>query len=233
MNARTRHDYLFYQMASQNLSILLKLGENQEKKTDIYKPFFEKIEKNELSKEEIAEILESEESKRLMMLPFHARMYGIQTILNCAFCLESFINDYGSAKFGNSYFKDHLDKLDVKSKWLVIPQLATNNSIKKGGNGYQHLEKLVKIRNRLVHSKSKNIVVEGLKESEGLKEMMSSIAEAYYCFNGVKILLDELRSIDPDYEPISTYFEEIETGNSFFENAYNTMFSKSGLKKSE
>ncbi len=222
---KTRHDYLFYQMAGQNAILLSQLSESFKKETSI-ENILKKIEKNDMSEEEANKMKTSEGFQKLATISFNIRMLGIQTILNCAFCLESFINDYGSEKFGNSYFGDHLDRLDVKSKWLVIPKLATGKSIKKGGVGYGHLRTIVGIRNKLVHSKGKNIAIEEFGDSAVFNEMIEQTKQVYKCLRGVKIILDEFKELDPDYEPLSIYEKEV-TEDNMFDVFFSTFLSNS------
>jgi len=232
-NKRTRHDYFFYQMALDNMSKLYQLLNQKGDSKTIRDSFLEKIEKirrNELPPEAITEIQNSDELKAFISRSFSLRMYATQTILNSAFCLESFINDYGAAKLGSRYFESHLDKLDVKSKWLVIPRLATNKSIEKGGHGYETLKKTIGIRNKLVHSKSKNIDDGSIAESAGFKETVDQMKHVSKCFLGIKVIISELESIDPSYEPLSTY-KKTKEDEIKFETFYSTILSKSKPKK--
>lgn len=78
---------------------------------------------------------------------------NVVVVVFSAMMLESFIYQYGAEYIGKSYFKDHLDKLDLISKWLITPQLVAQKSIDKSGQAYEALKKLVKDRNYIVHHK--------------------------------------------------------------------------------
>ena len=81
--------------------------------------------------------------------------YGIQTIVFAAMTMESLINDYAAIQFGDSFFSQHIDKLGTLSKYLVTTQMITQKSFPKDEQAYEYLKFLFKIRNKLVHAKSK------------------------------------------------------------------------------
>lgn len=68
-----------------------------------------------------------------------------------ALSAEAFINYYEVNKISANYFKNYLDKLDVISKWIIIPKLVTGNSIDTGSHSVQKLNSLISLRNKLVH----------------------------------------------------------------------------------
>lgn len=80
-------------------------------------------------------------------------------IIFCALSLEAFINDYAIDRTSKSYLKKYLDKLDLYSKWVVIPRLLTGSKLDTGAQPMQDLDWLIKQRNRLVHFKSETAEV--------------------------------------------------------------------------
>jgi len=74
-----------------------------------------------------------------------------------AMALEAFIYDYAARNLGDGYVSKYLDKLDLTSKWLVIPRLITGSVIDPGCRAINLLRELVQERNRLVRSKSKAV----------------------------------------------------------------------------
>ena len=80
----------------------------------------------------------------------------IISICFSAMALEAFIYDYAARNLGDGYVSQYLDKLDLTSKWLVVPRLVTGSAIDPGCQAIYLLKDLVKTRNRLDHSKSKN-----------------------------------------------------------------------------
>jgi mevalonate kinase len=70
-------------------------------------------------------------------------------------CLESFIYDYAAHNLSDIYVKKYLDKLGLKSKWLIIPRLVTGKDFPTDSKAFQGLQKLIEERNKLVHYKSR------------------------------------------------------------------------------
>jgi hypothetical protein len=69
--------------------------------------------------------------------------------------LEAFFYDYAADALGDQYVKDHLDKLDVPSKYLVYPKLVCGTAPNKGEHTFELVRNLTRLRNDLVHAKSK------------------------------------------------------------------------------
>ena len=82
---------------------------------------------------------------------------GLQTIVFAAMCFESAIYEYAADHLGDAFVQDHLDKLDVLSKWLVVLRLVAGYELRKDHAPYGALKALVSARNRLVHSKSEPV----------------------------------------------------------------------------
>ena len=79
---------------------------------------------------------------------------GLQTIVFAAMTFEAAIYDYAAVHLGDKYVKDHIDKLDVVSKWVLCLRLISGYEFRKGEQPFAALQRLVTARNRLVHSKS-------------------------------------------------------------------------------
>ena len=69
--------------------------------------------------------------------------------------LEAFFYDYAADALGDQYVRDHLDKLDLPSKYLIYPKLVRGTAPKKGEHTFGLVKNLVRLRNDLVHAKSK------------------------------------------------------------------------------
>jgi hypothetical protein len=72
--------------------------------------------------------------------------------------LESYINDLAGIVLGDKYFRDHLDRLSIVSKWFIIPRLITGNEIDKSKSYFATLQDLIKRRNSLIHHKSEDAI---------------------------------------------------------------------------
>ncbi|MFK3976760.1 hypothetical protein [Shewanella vesiculosa] len=90
-----------------------------------------------------------------MELSYKSTGHAIKAIVFSSMCVESAINNYAGTQLGDNYYDNHLNNLDVLSKWVVIPDLVCGKSIDKSGPAYNSLKKLIKARNKLVHNKSK------------------------------------------------------------------------------
>jgi len=82
---------------------------------------------------------------------------AFSTIIYSAMCFEAAIYDHTADYFGEKYTSEHLDKLDLLSKWVIVPKLTWNKQIRKDHAPFHHLAGLVKARNKLVHHKSLNL----------------------------------------------------------------------------
>jgi hypothetical protein len=69
--------------------------------------------------------------------------------------LEAFFYDYAADALGDQYVTDHLDKLDLPSKYLVYPKLVCGTAPSKGEHTFELVRNLTRLRNDLVHAKSK------------------------------------------------------------------------------
>ncbi|WP_424355429.1 hypothetical protein [Methanobacterium sp. MBAC-LM] len=113
------------------------------------------------------------------------------TVIFSVMTIESFINDYGMNYFSGAYFKNYLDKLDLKSKWVIFPKLITNKPINTDSQAFELLGKLIKLRNKLVHDKP---IKRMFNDLEGLENVTES--QAKDSINAVKELINELAKLD-------------------------------------
>ncbi|WP_318498915.1 hypothetical protein [Photobacterium leiognathi] len=93
----------------------------------------------------------------LLELESKATNHAVKAIVFSAMCLEAAINDYAGTHLGDRYFETHLSSLDVVSKWVVIPKLVCGNQLDKSSAAFGALKHLIRARNQLVHSKSREI----------------------------------------------------------------------------
>lgn len=71
-----------------------------------------------------------------------------------AMAIEAYIYDYAARHLGDEFVKDHLDKLDTLSKWIVVPKLITGRELPRQQKWFELLKKLIKARNSIIHHKS-------------------------------------------------------------------------------
>ena len=114
-------------------------------------------------------------------------------VIFCATSLEAYINHYAISNLSKNYLKTYLDKLDLLSKWIVIPRIITGTQLDAGSKALQELSWLITLRNKLVHYKSRKIEITDIKETDFLRGN-----DAKRAIQTVKNLAQELKKIDAD-----------------------------------
>ncbi|MBD2060490.1 hypothetical protein H6F88_31610 [Oculatella sp. FACHB-28] len=84
--------------------------------------------------------------------------YCVVTIVFSALAVEGYIYDYAARKLTDNFVEEHIDKLKVISKYIVVTKLVTGKDFPKDGKAYQMLKQLISNRNYIVHSKSANLM---------------------------------------------------------------------------
>lgn len=124
-----------------------------------------------------------------------------------ALAIEGYIYDYAARKLSDSYVSTHLDRLDVVSKYVIVPKLVTGKDFPKDGRAFQLLKQLIQNRNYIVHNKSAKVVVEVQETSEiavgsSAKKMIQFGNSIIEKSKDAIATLDELaltiESLDPD-----------------------------------
>ncbi len=99
---------------------------------------------------------------------------GIKVIVFSAMALEAAVFDFAAIHLGDEMAKEHLDKLDLLGKWVIVPQLVCGRALREDGPAFNNLRSLVKARNRLVHHKSmpysKSVLAEVEKRSQQFRQ---------------------------------------------------------------
>lgn len=111
--------------------------------------------------------------------------------------LEAFFYDYGADGLGDSFVKEHLDKLDLPSKYLIYPTLVCGAGPKKSEHTFELVRKLTALRNELVHSKSKAFPLQNLDKAAGHHDehharLAKGVDESIECVRAVMRELDKL-----------------------------------------
>ncbi|WP_370277570.1 hypothetical protein [Pontibacterium sp.] len=122
---------------------------------------------------------------------------AVQSIVFSAMCLEAFIYAYSEKHLGKSYTKQHIEKLNIESKFIVVPRLIVGKEIDKSGQGYEMLKKLISDRNKIVHFKSmKDFLNQGSFLPDSMQNGLQTVSE----------VMNELCNIHPEERQ---YFEAI------------------------
>ena len=114
-------------------------------------------------------------------------------VVFCVTSLEAYINDYAISHLSKNYLKTYLDKLDLLSKWIVIPRITTGTQLDAGAKPLQDLSWLISLRNKLVHYKSRTVSIKQIKDTDFLWA-----EDAQRAVETVKNLAQELKKIDND-----------------------------------
>lgn len=131
--------------------------------------------------------------------------------------LESFFNDYASACLGDEEFYSNFDKLDVKSKFILIAKFILKAEVDKSKSYYSHLVSLIKKRNSFVHNKSYKVDNKGY--SGIIRDEKDDVEYDEYYLSKEKItaikdeLTDGLNALKA-IRDIAYYFDEHDT-NAF------------------
>jgi len=133
--------------------------------------------------------------------------HGVVVIVFAGMALDAYIYDYAARNLSDSFVRKYLDKLDIVSKWVIVPRLITGQEIQRNSRGFQLLVQLVKQRNNIVHSKS--IGLEASRKEEILetygdfhKKFPAVVREA---IDTLDTLAVAMKTIDPN-ELTSLYF---------------------------
>jgi hypothetical protein len=118
--------------------------------------------------------------------------HAMSAVTFSAMALESYINLYGAENFGATYFEKYLDKLELRSKWVIVPRLVTGKALDTASHAFSLFSDLVGLRNRLVHDKPRTRCVDEVRGSDWITEENATAA-----IEGVRGMLCALASLDP------------------------------------
>lgn len=110
--------------------------------------------------------LEDEDPAPQLQQGQRLKRLSFQTIVFSAMSCEAAIFDLAAIQLGDDYASKYLDKLDLVSKWVVVPPLICGRSMNVDGPAINALRELTRLRNALVHHKS----LPGITEPEMLEK---------------------------------------------------------------
>lgn len=124
---------------------------------------------------------------------------SIKTVIFLGAFLEAYFFDLSAIALGQQYTENHIEKIDLASKITLIPRLITGKEIDRSLQFWGEIKKLIKWRNKIVHSKTKDWFEhlkninpsthspKNLFDEFDLSEFLKAIAKLFY----------ELDRIDP------------------------------------
>ena len=119
--------------------------------------------------------------------------------------VEAYIYDYAARHLGDNYVKDHLEKLDTLSKWVIIPELITGKEMPHREHWRVLLTKLIKTRNSIIHHKSSELpshLPDLKKQFEKQRKNSEAMLEtAKQSITLLDILVDKIIEMDPKKTP--------------------------------
>jgi hypothetical protein len=123
------------------------------------------------------------------------RIAGVKTIVFSAMCIEAAAFDFSAIQLGDSYAEQFLDKLDIVSKWVVVPRLVAAKSLREDGPALNALRVLVRARNALVHQKSLPYDPDGRNLALVAKTSDAFPGNVHNAFKAVVLLSLELNEV--------------------------------------
>lgn len=132
-----------------------------------------------------------------LSLTFELSKYSCVAIVFSAMAVEAYIYDYAARNLSSSFVRKYLDRLDLISKWVIVPRLVTGKAFPTGGRGFELLRKLKQTRDGLVHAKSRELP-ESSDESWTEKPDPAELPEvAKQALEALELLAIDLERIDP------------------------------------
>lgn len=174
-----------------------------------YQTCREHVQKYEAICKEMDNLESSEEERHIIELNlavlYEKRERSVTIpIVYSAMCLEAFIYDYGASHLSDSFMKNHIDKLDLPSKYVIVTKLATGNDFPKQTQAYEGLQKMAKDRNKLVHFKSRKYDINDIKgimdyHDEMNEYLRDALYSAYHTVEKTLTEIDKLHENKTNY----------------------------------
>ena len=122
---------------------------------------------------------------------------GATVVVFAAFFLEAWIYEYTVKKISKSFFEHHVDRLAPASKWVIVTRLVTGRDFSTDSQAFQHLKRLYKARNELVHPKpSPEPQDAGQRLEKEEKEREQLVKDAHEAYKACKEAILELDKVE-------------------------------------
>jgi hypothetical protein len=132
-------------------------------------------------------------------------------IVFAAIAAEAYIYDFAARHLGDTYVERHLDKLNLQSKWVVVPKLVKGYSLASDGQAFQALVELSRDRNEIVHSKTREMPVWG---SDSANKLIMHAEDLHVRADRAIRALDTLHSECQKFDPSGSNFLGAESENA-------------------
>lgn len=129
--------------------------------------------------------------------------HSVTTVVFASMAIEAYIYDYSAREMSDKFTRTYLDKLDIVSKWVLIPKLVTSKDFPIERQGFQLMKELFGYRNKLVHFKSTNFTPEKLEDLQ--ESTVDSYEMATKALEALIQLSSDMETIDSE-EPVKFMF---------------------------
>ena len=148
--------------------------------------------------ERTKESLEPPQSIQMIQRMFAAsdqrREAGVVLLMTAAALLEQVINDYAHTFLEPELYDEHLGKVRIITKWILLPLLCQGKQIREDDPAIKSLGELIRARNDIIHRKRKEMYSNpvramGKTSSEG-KRFLSACRHATGTVGALLKILD-------------------------------------------
>lgn len=124
---------------------------------------------------------------------------SIKVVIFLGAFLESYFFELSAVALGQRYTENHIEKLDLASKIILIPKLITGKEIDKSLHFWGHIKSLIKWRNKIIHNKTKDSIefFKNTKPENYNPKPLYVEFDLSEFLDSIKILFKELDKIDP------------------------------------
>ncbi|WP_144408823.1 hypothetical protein [Chromobacterium vaccinii] len=157
------------------------------------------------SEEDMHEYYSSSEFEEAKSLEKQSLNLGIKSIVFAGMTVEAAIYDMGAIHLGDKFSNNYLDKMDILTKWIIIPKLISGKEVRQGFAPYARLKQLIKARNKLVHHKSCELKVSKELAEKIEKESEEFIDDVHNSYRALVMLSLEMEYLfNPIYNPLAS-----------------------------
>ncbi len=194
----TSHHHEYFLIASSNLNLATALQKEIDQRDDILAGADAAVAEYTGRPDARDNDIRMIQTPQIIQLLEKQALYITEAVVFSALSAEAFINYYVTRKKSAGFLERYLDKLTPEQKWYLVPSLLNNGrSLEPGKEPLQGLNKLVKVRNRVVHAKSSSQKVSGPLNLTKGRFGGPSLEEARKGVATVRALVKGLATIDP------------------------------------
>jgi hypothetical protein len=123
--------------------------------------------------------------------------------------LEAYINDFGSAHFGDEYYYTYLDRLELASKLVALPRVAIGLHLQDDAELLNRIDTLIKCRNKLVHHRTFAQAADSTEREKQEKKLVAFENQVIACAKDAIPLLHTYSELLHKYDRQDRWAEHI------------------------